>query len=91
MIGNNGVDAKARHFLRDQIRDGRSLIRSISLRQETILAIAHKLIEHQPEFLEKGPRFLRPLTMTDIADELICTPPPSPARWPASICSPRKD
>lgn len=70
MIGKNGVDQKARAFLRDQIRDGRSLIRSISLRQETILAIAHKLIEQQPEFLEKGPRHLRPLTMNDIADEL---------------------
>jgi RNA polymerase sigma-54 factor len=70
MIGKNGVDAKARQFLRDQIRDGRSLIRSISLRQETILAIAHKLIEHQPEFFRKGPRHLRPLTMNDIADEL---------------------
>jgi RNA polymerase sigma-54 factor len=70
MIGKSGVDQKARAFLRDQIRDGRSLIRSISLRQETILAIAHKLIEQQPAFLEKGPRHLRPLTMNDIADEL---------------------
>jgi RNA polymerase sigma-54 factor len=70
MIGKSGVDQKARAFLRDQIRDGRSLIRSISLRQETILAIAHKLIEQQRDFLEKGPRHLRPLTMNDIADEL---------------------
>lgn len=70
MIGKDGVDQKARAFLRDQIRDGRSLIRSISLRQETILAIAHKLIDQQKSFLEKGPRHLRPLTMNDIADEL---------------------
>lgn len=70
MIGKSGVDQKARAFLRDQIRDGRSLIRSISLRQETILAIAHKIIEQQKDFLEKGPRHLRPLTMNDIADEL---------------------
>jgi RNA polymerase sigma-54 factor len=70
MIGKDGVDQKARAFLRDQIRDGRSLIRSISLRQETILAIAHKLIDQQQSFLEKGPRHLRPLTMNDIADEL---------------------
>ena len=70
MIGKTGVDSKARQFLRDQIRDGRSLIRSISLRQETILAIAHKLIEHQTAFFNKGPRHLRPLTMNDIADEL---------------------
>ncbi len=70
MIGKSGTDAKARQFLRDQIRDGRSLIHAISLRQETILAIAHKLIEHQPLFLTKGHRRLRPLTMNDIADEL---------------------
>lgn len=70
MIGKNGTDAKARQFLRDQIRDGRSLIHAISLRQETILAITHKLIEHQAMFLCKGHRHLRPLTMSDIADEL---------------------
>ncbi len=70
MIGKSGIDAKSRQFLRDQIRDGRSLIRAISLRQETILAIAHKLIEHQRDFFKKGPRFLRPLTMNEIADEL---------------------
>ena len=70
LIGRSRTDAKARQFLRDQIRDGRSLIRSISLRQETILAIAYKLIEHQPLFLDKGPRHLRPLTMNDIADQL---------------------
>ena len=70
MIGKNGVDAKARQFLRDQIREGRSLIRSISLRQETILAIAHQLIERQEAFFLKGPRHLKPLTMNEVADVL---------------------
>ncbi len=63
MIGKSGTDAKARQFLRDQIRDGRSLIHAISLRQETILAIAHKLIEHQQLLLNQCPRHLRPLNM----------------------------
>ncbi len=70
MIGRSKTDTKTRQFLRDQIRDGRSLIRSISLRQETILAISYKLIEHQGAFLSKGVRHLRPLTMNDIADQL---------------------
>ncbi len=70
MIGKDGVDTKARQFLRDQIRDGRSLIRSISLRQETILAIAHQLILRQKDFFNKGPRFLKPLTMNEVADAL---------------------
>lgn len=70
LIGRSKTDTKTRQFLRDQIRDGRSLIRSISLRQETILAISYKLIEHQKAFLAKGVRHLRPLTMNDIADQL---------------------
>jgi RNA polymerase sigma-54 factor len=70
LIGMTGMDQKSRQYLRDQIRDGHNLIRSISLRQETILAIAHKLIEHQTEFFSKGPRHLRPLTMNTIANEL---------------------
>lgn len=70
LLGKTGSDTKARQFLRENIREGRTLIRSLSLRQETILAIADKLIEHQPEFFEQGPRFLRPLTMNVVADEL---------------------
>lgn len=70
LLGKTGNDTKARQFLRENIREGRTLIRSLSLRQETILAIADKLIEHQPEFFRKGPRFLRPLTMNVVADEL---------------------
>ena len=70
LLGRTGEDPKARQFLRDHLREGRTLIRSLSLRQETILHIAEKLIQHQPDFLAKGPRFLRPLTMNQIADEL---------------------
>lgn len=70
MIGDQKVDQKARLFLREQIREGRSLIRFLSLRQETILAIAYQLIEKQRDFFLHGPRHLRPLTMHEIADSL---------------------
>ena len=70
MIGDQKVDAKARQFLRDQIRDGRSLIRFLSLRQETILAIANLLVDKQRDFFLRGPRHLRPLTMHEIAEPL---------------------
>ena len=70
MIGDQKVDAKSRQFLRDHIREGRSLIRFLSLRQETILAIASQLIDKQRDFFLRGPRHLRPLTMHEIADAL---------------------
>jgi len=74
MIGARGVDAEARRFLREQIREGRGLMRALALRQETILAIAHKIIEHQPMFFRKGARHLKPMTMHEIAAELDLHP-----------------
>lgn len=70
MLGGARTDPATRQFLRERINEGKGLIRAIELRQETILAIAFKLVEHQPDFLAKGPRHLRPLTMTGIAEEL---------------------
>jgi RNA polymerase sigma-54 factor len=70
MLGGKRLDKDARRFLRERIEEGRGLIRAIELRQETILAIALKIVEHQPGFLDHGPRHLRPLTMTRLAEEL---------------------
>lgn len=61
-------DRKTRNYLRDQIRDGRTIIRAIDQRQETILAIAREIVDRQEPFLKNGPRFLKPMTMNDIAD-----------------------
>lgn len=63
-------DRKLRSYLRDQIRDGRVLIRALDQRQDTILAITTEIIRHQPEFLTLGARHLRPLTMNDVADTI---------------------
>lgn len=70
MLGKTSGDTKARQFLRENIREGRTLIRALSQRQETILGIAEKLVELQPEFLARGPRFLRPMTMNEVAEKL---------------------
>jgi RNA polymerase sigma-54 factor len=42
----------------------------MSLRQETIQAIAERIIARQKPFLENGPRHLRPMTMAEIAEDL---------------------
>ena len=67
---SNTEDKKARSYLRDQIREGRVLIRALDQRQDTIIAITTELIRHQPDFLQKGLRHLRPLTMNDVAETI---------------------
>lgn len=67
-------DSKARRYLRDQIRDGKILIRSISQRQETLYKLAVQLLKRQPEFFEQGPKALKPMTMNDIAESIEVHP-----------------
>jgi RNA polymerase sigma-54 factor len=65
--GNNG---EVRNYVRDKIRSGKFLIRSIHQRQQTIHRIATQILKYQREFLEKGTSFLRPLNMATVADEV---------------------
>jgi len=68
LLSSSTDDRKTRNYLRNQIRDGRAVIRAIDQRQETILAIAREIVDRQQPFLEKGSRHLKPMTMNDIAE-----------------------
>lgn len=61
-----GADVK--DYIRDKIRSGKFLIKSIHQRQQTISNIAHEIVSRQKEFLEQGPSALKPMTMVQIAD-----------------------
>jgi len=63
---NNGRDVK--DYVRDKIRSGKFLIRSIHQRQQTISNIARQIVDRQRDFLEHGPTHLKPMTMGEIAD-----------------------
>ena len=58
----------ARDYIRDKIRAGKFLIKSIHQRQQTIYNIAKVIVERQREFLDKGISCLRPLTMAQVAE-----------------------
>ncbi len=63
---NNGSEVK--DYIRDKIRSGKFLIRSIHQRQQTISNIAHQIVARQRDFFEQGPSHLKPMTMGEIAD-----------------------
>jgi RNA polymerase sigma-54 factor len=55
-------------YIRDKIRSGKFLIRSIHQRQQTIMNIAQQIVSRQHEFLEHGPSDLKPMTMAEVAE-----------------------
>ena len=63
---SNGTEV--REYIRDKIRSGKFLIKSIHQRQQTISNIAHQIVDRQKDFLDNGPSALRPMTMVQIAD-----------------------
>jgi RNA polymerase sigma-54 factor len=59
---------EVRDYIREKIRSGKFLIKSIHQRQQTILNIAIEIVKRQRDFLDSGTAFLKPMTMVQIAD-----------------------
>lgn len=69
-LKNKQTDAAAREFIQKRIQSARWLIESIEQRRNTLLKVARAIIDHQQEFLDKGPEFIEPLKMQQIADRV---------------------
>ncbi|MBE2179254.1 MAG: RNA polymerase factor sigma-54 [Chthoniobacterales bacterium] len=68
LLGEAVGAPEVRTYLRDKIRGGKFLIKSIQQRQQTILAIAREIALRQRSFLEEGVSALAPMTMAQVAD-----------------------
>lgn len=68
LMAKDGNGAEVKDYIREKIRSGKFLIKSIHQRQQTISNIAHEIVARQRDFLEAGPSALRPMTMVQIAD-----------------------
>lgn len=55
-------------YLRDHLQEARWFIKSLQSRNETLLKVATKIVEHQQGFLEYGEEAMKPLVLHDIAE-----------------------
>ena len=56
--------------LRTQLQEARWLIRSLEIRNETLLKVALTIVQRQTEFLEQGDEYMRPMVLRDIAEAI---------------------
>src|SRR2546422_7181818 len=68
IMAQDGNGNEVKDYIRDKIRSGKFLIKSIHQRQQTISNIAHQIVSRQRDFFEKGSSQLKPMTMVQIAD-----------------------
>ncbi len=59
---------EVREYIREKIRAGKFLIKSLHQRQQTLLNIAKEIVQRQREFMEHGVSHLHPMTMAQVAD-----------------------
>lgn len=68
LMAKDGNPSEVRDYIREKIRSGKFLIKSIHQRQQTISNIAREIVSRQKAFFEEGPTALVPMTMVLIAD-----------------------
>ncbi|HWN39619.1 MAG TPA: RNA polymerase factor sigma-54 [Gammaproteobacteria bacterium] len=56
--------------LKAQLQEARWLIRSLEIRNETLLKVALTIVQRQTEFLEQGEEFMRPMVLRDVAEAI---------------------
>jgi RNA polymerase sigma-54 factor len=55
-------------ILRAQLQEARWLIRSLEIRNDTMLRVATTIVQRQREFLEQGEELMKPLVLRDVAE-----------------------
>ena len=56
--------------LKSQLQEARWLIRSLEIRNETLLKVATSIVTRQTEFFEHGEESMKPMVLKDIAEEI---------------------
>ncbi len=60
---------KLKQFLREKLRDAENLLKALDSRYSSLYRVGEAILKHQSEFLEKGIKHLKPLTLKIIAEE----------------------
>ncbi len=67
--GNATADG-TKKYVREKLEQARWLLNAVSQRRSTMIRVMSAIVEEQQEFFEKGPDFLKPLIMEDIAQKV---------------------
>ena len=70
LLMSGDTDEKTREYIKRKINSAQWLIESIEQRRNTLTRVSQAIVDHQTEFLNKGPESIEPLKMQQIADKV---------------------
>ena len=68
LMSGGANTAEVKNYIREKIRAGKFLIKSLHQRQQTILNIGKEIVKRQFDFMDKGVAHLKSLTMVQVAE-----------------------
>lgn len=70
VLKGKSANDSTQEYIQDKLRSAVWLIKSIHQRQRTIYKVTESIVKHQREFFEKGPAFIKPMILRDIANDI---------------------
>ncbi len=70
ILKNSQSDDDAKEFIKEKLNAATLLIKNIQSRKSTILRIAEEIVKSQEEFFRHGTKYIKPMRMKDIAQQL---------------------
>lgn len=70
MKANGAVSDQAKGYIQEKLRSAVWLIKSVHQRQRTIYRVVECIVKFQREFLDKGLKYLKPLVLKDVAEQI---------------------
>jgi len=70
LTNKKSLGPEEKQFLEDKLRSAIWLLRSLDQRNKTIYRVTDSILKFQEDFFRKGAKFLKPLNLRDVAEDL---------------------
>jgi len=64
------AEKEGRQFVRQKVADAERFIQNLRYRKNTLFKVCRAIMEFQVDFFRRGPKYLKPLTLRDVAQQL---------------------
>jgi len=62
-------EGKIREYLKEKLKTAEALLKALDSRYSTLYKVGEVILKTQVDFLERGPKFLKPLTLKEVATQ----------------------
>jgi len=70
LLKEKDLSQEAKSYIREKINNSKMLLKALEQRESTLVRISRSILKYQKEFFENGSEHLKPLTMSEVAQDI---------------------